>query len=134
FGNEWRPNTVSFLPFIDNNTGQNVSFVNLPIDQTTFVHRDVTSASNIPAGAPGPQTAAFGSSYLGTQNAAISPDSPAKSIPDDTSYMTTGGGVLAAISTQVLAGNAGKPSLFLNMDDGIPNAPGSGLSFFHLTR
>src|SRR4029450_5656041 len=35
FGNEWRPSTVNFAPFTDDNTGQNVSFVNLPIDQTT---------------------------------------------------------------------------------------------------
>jgi sugar lactone lactonase YvrE len=129
-GDEWRPSTVLFAPFTDNNTGQGVSFVNLPIDQATFVHRDITSASNIPAAAAGPQTAAFGSSYLGTQNAAISPDTPAKAVPDDSSYTTTGGGVVAAVATQVLAGNAGKPLLFLNMDDANPKAPGSAMSYF----
>src|SRR4029453_1005215 len=129
-GDQWRPDTVQFLPFTDNNTLQGVSFLNLPIDQGTSLHRNITSASNIPAAASGPQTAALGSSYLGSQNFAISPDSPAKAVPDDTSYTTNGGGILAAISTQVLAGNAGNPSLFLNVDDNTPNAPGSAISFF----
>src|SRR6266567_5287131 len=31
-GTRWRPNTVNFLPFSDNNTVQGVSFENLPID------------------------------------------------------------------------------------------------------
>src|SRR5207245_10814 len=53
-GDQWRPNTVNFAPFSDSGTLQNVSFVNLPIDGT--VHRDLTSASNLPASAPGPQT------------------------------------------------------------------------------
>src|SRR2546422_860946 len=82
---------------------QNLSFVNLPIDGT--VHRDLTSASQIPAAAPGPQTAAFGASYLGTQTFAVSPDTPAKVPPDDTSYSAPTGGVLALVQTQVLANN-----------------------------
>src|SRR5262249_18801980 len=129
-GDQWRPNTVNFVPFNDSSTVQGVSFVNLPIDSTTATHRDLTSASSIPAQAPGPQTAAFGSSYLGTQTFAVSPDTPAKATPDDTSYSAPTGGVLSAVSTQVIAGNSGKPSLFLNMDDGSPNQPGSGVSFF----
>jgi hypothetical protein len=106
-GDQWRPSTVNFIPFADNNTGQSISFVNLPIDQSTFVHRDITSASNIPAAAPGPQTAAFGSSYLGNQNFAVSPDTPAKAVPDDNSYTADTGGILASVSTQVLAGQQG---------------------------
>jgi hypothetical protein len=129
-GNEWRPSTVNFSPFTDTNTLQGISFVNLPIDQATFVHRAFTSASSIPASQPGPQTAAFGSSYLGTQNFAVSPDTPAKAVPDDSSYSAPNGGVVAAVATSVLALNAGSPSLFLNMDDGSPNSPGSGISFF----
>src|SRR6266487_1051895 len=103
-GDQWRPNTVNFAPFNDSSTLQNVSFVNLPIDGT--VHRDLTSASQIPASAPGPQTAAFGSSYLGTQTFAVSPDTPPKVPPDDTTYNAPSGGVLALVQTQVLAGNA----------------------------
>jgi CSLREA domain-containing protein len=132
-GTQWRPNTVNFLPFTDTNTFQGISFSNLPIDQSTFVHRDVVSSSSIPASAPGPQTAAFGASYLGAQNAAISPDTPAKAVPDDSSYSAPTGGVLAAINTTVLSGNAGKPSLFLNLDDSNPNAPGTGIAYFNGT-
>ena len=72
-GTQWRPSTVNFLPFTDNNTVQGVSFENLPIDQTTFVHRDLVTATSIPPSAAGPQTASFGASYLGAQSAAISP-------------------------------------------------------------
>src|SRR4029453_10231321 len=79
-GDQWRPDTVQFLPFTDNNTLQGVSFLNLPIDQGTSLHRNITSASNIPAAASGPQTAALGSSYLGSQNFAISPNAPGSAI------------------------------------------------------
>jgi len=60
----------------DNTAGQNISFVNLPIDQATLVHRDLVTASSIPPAAAGPQTAAFGATYIGTQGFAISPDTP----------------------------------------------------------
>jgi len=129
-GDRFRPNTVNFTPFLDNNTGQNISFVNLPIDSTTLVHRDLVSATSIPPAAAGPQTAGFGSTYVGAQNAAISPDTPAKAVPDDSSYSAPSGGVLASFTAQVIAGNAGQPSLFLNLDDGSPNGPGSGYAFF----
>ena len=75
-GDSVRPNSVNFVPFADNTAGQNISFVNLPIDQATLVHRDLVTASSIPPAAAGPQTAAFGATYIGTQGFAISPDTP----------------------------------------------------------
>src|SRR5437867_12381310 len=44
-GDKMRPNTVNFIPFIDNTTAQNISFNNLPLDQGTLVHRDLVTAS-----------------------------------------------------------------------------------------
>src|SRR5439155_1492227 len=125
-----RPNSVQFAPFTDSNTLQGVSFVNLPIDGT--VHRDLFSASFIPAASPGPQTAAFGSSYLQTPTFALSPDTPPKSPPDDTSYSAPSGGIVAALQYQVLAGQASPPqdNLILDVDDADPNGPGSGIAFF----
>jgi hypothetical protein len=122
-GDQMRPTSVNFAPFTDNTTGQNISFVNLPIDSTDLIHRDLVTATSIPAAAPGPQIAIIAASYLGTQTFPISPDSPAKSVPDDTSYSALSGGVLANVFLQVLAGNAGNPSLFMNLDDGSPNPP-----------
>ncbi len=128
-GGKMRPNTVNFGPFMDTATGQLISFVNLPIDSATSVHREAPGALNIPPAAPGPQTAAMGASYGGSQNFAISPDTPPKSLPDDTSYSAPSGGVLAALNLQVLAGNDGQ-TLGMDLDDGVPNAPGSGVSVF----
>ena len=132
-GDQMRPNTVGFAMFTDNNTGQNISFLNLPIDQVSFVHRDLSTASSIPPGAPGPQSAIVGAVYIGSQDFAISPDTPAKAVPDDTSYSTSGGGVLASVTLQVRPGMQGNPSLFMNMDDDSPNAPGSNLQIFTST-
>jgi hypothetical protein len=129
-GGRMRPTTVNFSPFTDTATGQNVSFVNLPVDSALGAHRNLSFASGIPPAAPGPQSAAFGSSYLGAQNFPISPDTPPKSPADDSSYRALFGGVLATVNLQVLAGNAGQQSLLMNMDDGSPNAPGSGLAVF----
>ena len=133
-GTRWRPNAVNFAPFTDSNTLQNISFLNLPIDPNTLTHRDLSTSSSIPAAAPGPQTAAFGSVYSGMQNYAVSPDSPAKPTPDNTSYSAPNGGVLAAVQTSVLSGNVGSSSLFLNLDDDNPNGPGSGVSVFNGTE
>ncbi len=133
-GDRFRPNTVSFTPFLDNNTGQPISFLTLPIDQTSFVHRDIVYSTSVPPSQPGPQTAAFGSALIGNQNFAISPDTPAKSVPDDTSYSAPTGGVLASMSLQVVGDESGQPSLFVNMDDASPNAPGSGVAIFDGTR
>jgi|GEM_PF-4361149 len=132
-GDQMRPSAVNFIPFTDNITGQNVSFVNLPIDPTTTTHRDVVTGISIPPGEPGPQTALIGSVYLAEQNFPISPDSPHKAVPDDASYNAPTGGVLAALTLQVLAGNAGNPSLFMNLDDDLPNGPGSDLQIFTAT-
>jgi len=125
-----RPLTANFAPFIDNGIGQNISFVNLPIDDSVAVHRGITSAASIPPQQLGPQTALVGSSYSGANTFAVSPDTPAKSPPDDTSYSAPGGGVLASVTLQVLAGQAGQPSLYIDLDDSAPNAPGSGVVFF----
>ena len=84
-GGRMRPSTANFSPFADATTGQNVSFANLPLDAAAGVHREILPASNIPPAAAGAQTAAFGSVYVGPQNAPISPDTPPKAPPDDTS-------------------------------------------------
>jgi hypothetical protein len=129
-GDEFRPNTVNFTPFVDNTTGQNISFVNLPIDQSTLVHRGVLTGINIPPSAPGPQTALVGSVYEGSQNFAISPDTPAKAVPDDTSYNAPSGGVVASISLQVVGDQSGQAGLLIDVDDNNPNAPGSTVVVF----
>jgi hypothetical protein len=128
-GSDMRPFTVNFTPFTDNNTGQGISFLSLPIDQLAGVHRDQVNATDIPAAAPGPQTALIGSVYQGEQDFAISPDTPAKTVPDDSSYTANTGGVLATVNLQVLAGNADQ-FLTVDMDDVFPNSPGSDLQIF----
>jgi hypothetical protein len=129
-GGQIRPFTVNFAPFTDNNTGQQISFVNLPIDSNSAVHRDLTSASQIPPQAAGAQTAAFGSSYLATQTAEVSPDTPPKASSDGGAYSAPSGGVLASLIVQVQAGQAANNALTLDVDDDSPNAPGSGISYF----
>src|SRR6266545_8250469 len=106
-GGRMRPSTVNFMPFVDNTTGQNVSFLNLPLEARA--HRGLITATNIPPHLAGPQTALLGSVYNGSQSFAVSPDTPAKSLPDDTSYNAPFGGVLAAINLQVQAGQAIQP-------------------------
>ena len=59
-GGQMRPFSVNDTPFTDNNTGQNVSFLNLPIDPLITLHRDTIAAAAIPPAAPGPQTALIG--------------------------------------------------------------------------
>jgi hypothetical protein len=128
-GGKMRPSAVNFTPFADAGLGQNISFVNLPIDAQTGAHRGVVGAMNIPAQSPGPQTASFGSTYLSSQNAPISPDTPYINDEPTKSYEASGGGVLANVTLQVLAGNAGQ-SMSVDLDDGDPNAPGSGVAIF----
>jgi Thrombospondin type 3 repeat len=130
-GDQMRPTTVDLAPFADNVHGQNISFVNLPIDQVAGIHRNLLTAAVIPPAAAGPQTAAFGSVYVGQQEFPVSPDTPPKTVPDDSSYSAPIGGVLASFTAQVLAGNAGNPSLFLNLDDSHPNSQGSGVATFY---
>ena len=130
-GGKMRPQSVNFAPFADNTTGQNVGFLNLPIDQSLGVHRDATSASSIPAAQAGSQTALVGATYNGAQNAAISPDTPPKVPPDDTSYNASTGGVLAAVTLRVEARQSGQSSLLVDLDDGSPNPPGSSVVLFN---
>jgi DNA-binding CsgD family transcriptional regulator len=130
-GGKMRPQNVNFTPFRDTLRGQNVSFQNLPVDASTDTHRDLTSPMNIPPPSPGPQTALIGSAYGGPHSYALSPDTPPKSAPDDSSYGAPRGGVVARVTVRVEAGNAGAPSLFLNLDDGSPNLPGSSVVVFN---
>jgi hypothetical protein len=127
-GGKMRPSTVNFGPFTDNNTSQTISFQNLPIDANSLAHRDQFTVSQIPPQASGPQTALLGNTYQ-TKTIALSPDTPAKSTPDDNSYSAPNGGVLAAITLQVLAGNSGRV-LSMDLDDANPNRPGSKALIF----
>jgi Pretoxin HINT domain len=133
-GDRMRLSTFGPTPFTDNNTGQTVGFVNLPIDQTTGVHRSVIPASTIPTAPPDgtntPQTALVGATYSGTQTFPVSPDTPRKAIPDDASYDAPSGGVLATLILQVVGNESGQPSLFMNLDDNNPNPPGSSVVVF----
>jgi hypothetical protein len=129
-GGKMRPAAANFSPFSDATRGQNISFTSLPIDPASGVHREISSASDIPPAAAGAQTAAIGAVYVGDQNAPVSPDTPAKTPPDDTSYSAPGGGILATVNLQVLPGQVGQGTLNIDLDDGSPNAPGSGLAVF----
>src|SRR5438046_2102358 len=78
------------------------------------LHRYLPSAQAIPP-APAdntntPQTALLGGSYFGTPSFALSPDTPAKPTPDDSSYSAPSGGVLSAINLQVVGNESGEPS------------------------
>src|SRR5439155_12445895 len=112
-GDKMRLSFVNFAPFIDIKTGQTISFVNLPIDQATSRHRDLFSASDIPLapadGTNTPQTALFGASYTGANNHPVSPDTPAKSPPDDTSYSAPSGGILASVVVEAVGDESGNP-------------------------
>jgi DNA-binding CsgD family transcriptional regulator len=127
-GAKMRPLSVNYAPFTDSNTGQSVSFLNLPLDGGS--HRDIVSANSIPAPAAGPQTALIGAVYGGAQNAAVSPDTPPKVPPDDASYSAPSAGVLAAITLRVEAGQVGQAPLSMDVDDGDPNTPGSSVVVF----
>ena len=131
-GGQMRPFSVNDTPFTDNNTGQNVSFLNLPIDPLITLHRDTIAAAAIPPAAPGPQTALIGATYLGEPAFPVSPDTPAKLVPDDSSYAAPTGGILAAVNLQVVGDHSGQ-TLSMDLDDGNPNPPGSGVVFFNGT-
>jgi hypothetical protein len=132
-GGRMRPMIANFTPFPDNLRGQGVSFINLPIDPSTAVHREVISAGPIPQAAPGPQTALLGATYQGAQTAPLSPDTPAKAPADDTSYSAATGGILAQVNFQVLPGQANQPLLSMDLDDGNPHPPGSRAVIFNGT-
>ncbi|TMB64943.1 MAG: hypothetical protein E6J43_12705, partial [Chloroflexi bacterium] len=124
-GDKMRVQGQNLAPFTDNNTAQNVGFDNLPIDPLTLVHRDLTAAASIPPGASGLQTALVGGTYLGNQDARISPDTPAKTTPDDRSYSAPSGGVLTQLTLQVVGNQCNTGPMTMDLDDGSPNAPGS---------
>jgi hypothetical protein len=127
-GGKMRPNSVNFAPFSDTGTGQNISFQNLPIDGSGL-HRDVSAPTNIPPAAPGPQKARIGATHLAARTLPVAPDSPAKAVPDDASYSAPTGGVLATISLQVPAGNAGQV-LRMGLEDKASTPPGSKALIF----
>jgi Right handed beta helix region len=134
-GDQMRPSTVNFVPFQDTNTGQNVSFLNLPQDSSLSSHREVSAAGGVAPAAPAdgtntPQTHLIGAAYVGTQEFAVSPDTPAKSPPDDSSYNAPSGGVLAAVNLQVVGDESGQASLLMNLDDDFPRLPGSKIVIF----
>jgi len=123
-GGKMRPQSQNVTPFTDNTTTQGVGFTNLPIDQVSSLHRDLTAAAAIPPQAPGPQTALLGAVYNADANAAVSSDTPPKSTPDDTSYSAPNGGVLSQISLQVVSDQTGQ-TLYMDLSDDQPNPPGS---------
>ena len=129
-GGRMRPASANFSPFADSARGQNISFVNLPID-ADGVHRDIVSAGAIPPAAPGPQTTLIGAALAGQETAAITADTPPKAPPDDTSYSAPTGGILADINLQVLPGQANQGLLSIYLDDASPNPPGSKAVVFN---
>ena len=115
---------VQWAPFSDANTLSPVGFLNLPIDPTVSDHRGLTGASDF----AGANTSIAAQSYLGTQDFAISPDTPPKAPSDgNTSYSAPNGGILANVVMQVKAPANGQASNFVNLDDSNPNAPGSSV-------
>jgi hypothetical protein len=133
-GDRMRIMTYNATPFTDSLTFDPVGFTNLPVD--VDAHRGVLLSSDIPPAPPNgsntPQTARIGAVYNGALTLAVSPDTPQKAVHDESTqtYSTTGGGILATLTLQVLPGNAGQPSLFMNLDDDNPNTPGSSALVF----
>ncbi len=136
-GDRMRPAMVNSLPYVDTFAAQNVAFTNLPLEPGDSRHRGVTTALSLPPAPPDnsntAQSAQLGASYDGTQTFAISPDTPEKDPPDDISYTATSGGILALVVLQVVGDESGQ-QLFMNLDDGSPNYPGTGFSYFNGTN
>src|SRR5207244_2226845 len=131
-GDRMRVQSQNVAPFTDSNTFQTVGFSNIPIDPALQAHRNASGAASIPPAAPGPQTALLSGLYNGSENAQISPDTPAKLVPDDSSYSAPNGGVLSLVTVQVLGNQCGQ-TLLMDLDDDNPNAPGSALIVFNGT-
>src|SRR6266542_3381749 len=131
-GDNMRPTNIDFHPYLDATTEQQVSFLNLPKEVSTGRHRDVVSADT-GITEPGSKTRSFGSAYLGTQTAPISPDTPSKNPSDDSSYSALAGGVLATIDLEVMGDQTGR-TLFMQLDDSNPTPPGSGVAVFDGTE
>src|SRR6266540_5547334 len=132
-GDQMRVSGFNATPFQDTNTTAQVGFLNLPIDQTLGDHRGISPSQAIPPAAPGPQSALIGLNRFGADDFAISPDTPYINDEPTQSYDAPTGGILAAVTLQVLAGNAGNASLFMNMDDGNPNPPETNVTVFTST-
>jgi hypothetical protein len=124
-GSRMRPLTWNPTPFTDTNTGQNVGFVNLPAPSGS--HAAVVAISDFSQ----TNTALVGGAHLGPQDFANSPDTPAKVTPDDTSYSAPTGGILGTLILQVVGDQTGQASLFVDVDDDLPNAPGSGVTIWN---
>src|SRR2546427_10604361 len=71
----------------------------------------------------------MGSVSLREQYAEISPDTPAKSPPDDSSYSAPTGGVVAAVKLEVEGDQSGR-TLYMQLGDNNPYPPGSKLVTF----
>src|SRR5439155_1252307 len=129
------PTQVNDTPFTDGSKA--INFLNLPVDPPTLGHKSLFAA---PPDFSVPNTVLIGSAALSVDTAGTAPDTPPKPAQDQTinTYNTdslgnridTGGGVLAQLQFVVRAGQVGQPSLFMNLDDGSPNAPGSKVTIF----
>src|SRR5947208_13230192 len=90
-GGKMRPQSQNVTPFTDNTTTQGVGFTNLPIDQVSSLHRDLTAAAAIPPEAPGPQTALLGGRRNTKKKTAMSSDRPHKGTPNNADTWTQHG-------------------------------------------
>jgi len=132
-GDQMRVSAFNGTPFTDTNTTATVGFLNLPIDPALSDHRGISPSQAIPPAAAGPQTALIGLNRFGTDSFAISPDTPYINDEPAQTYNTTGGGILASVTLQVLAGNDGNASLLVDVDDGVPNPLETSVTIFTAT-
>ena len=128
-GDQMRISTWNGAPFTDTSTTSQVGFLNLPIDPAFGDHRGVSPAQNIPPPAPGPQTALIGLTRFGSDDFAISPDTPYINDEPVQSYDAPNGGILATLALQVQENNAGQLML-MDLDDNNPTGIGSSVYVF----
>src|SRR5437899_2224557 len=129
------PGQISDTPFTDG--AKAINFLNLPVDVATQAHKSIFAA---PPDLSVANTVLIGSAALSVDTAGTAPDTPPKPTSDQTTntYNTdtannridTGGGVLAQLQFVARASQVGQASLFMNLDDGSPNAPGSKVTIF----
>src|SRR5438552_1483001 len=108
-----------------------------PVDIPTLAHKSLFAA---PPDLSVANSVLIGSAALSVDTAGTAPDTPPKPTSDQTTntYNTdtannrinTGGGVLAQLQFVVRASQVGQASLFMNLDDGSPNAPGTKVTIF----
>jgi Thrombospondin type 3 repeat len=126
-GDQMRPSSWNPSPFTDNVNGGSVGFINMPLDAGS--HRILTPTQTLPPAPPDgtntAQTALLGAAYQGLETAPLSPDTPAKTVPDDNTYSAPSGGVLGTLTLQVVGDESGQASLAMDLDDDNPSAPGS---------